>query len=167
MVYFEHALMCGKTAVLGERRSQAFVFSAAAGRLAAGGHVPRCRGRPSRGMQRFYQRATKGALGFREPVRSELALDGGGGGQSLEALGTLPTGAESQQYLADIERLRALDPETCPTCKNSGMIQCPACNGSGLRPAKPDEVYRFFCETCLGKKLVRCPDCPGRCLSCG
>ncbi|KAK4529697.1 hypothetical protein CCYA_CCYA02G0554 [Cyanidiococcus yangmingshanensis] len=92
--------------------------------------------------------------------------------QSLESLGRLPvdsatsSDADRSQYEKDMERLRSLDPETCQTCQNEGVVVCAACNGSGLRPAEPNEVYRYFCPVCLGQKRVRCPDCGGRCLAC-
>jgi hypothetical protein len=92
--------------------------------------------------------------------------------QSVESLGKVPadahtsSAAERRQYEEDLERLRALDPETCRTCQNEGVVTCTACNGSGVRTADPDEVYRFFCPVCLGQKQIRCPDCTGRCLAC-
>lgn len=125
-------------------------------------------------LKRPRQLVSVPGFGRRKTARAfwQTLLLSGSPEQSLESLGRLPvdsatsSDADRTQYEEDMGRLRSLDPETCQTCQNEGVVVCAACNGSGLRPAEPNEVYRYFCPVCLGQKRVRCPDCGGRCLAC-
>ena len=53
--------------------------------------------------------------------------------------------------------------ENCTSCKGSGAITCPICQGIGYNM---QGSYAVICSTCGGKKLSRCTNCGGKCLSC-
>lgn len=76
------------------------------------------------------------------------------------------------------ENKRALGPEACTVCGDTGLAdcrkcsatgikRCPSCKGTGHQRSRSDQAGRSPgpaspCEQCKGKGAVPCPECNGR-----